>query len=493
MIKQQRDGNSNRSLIILLLIIFSVSLIYAIGFRNDHNWGGDFSQYIAQAKSLSDGSIQQFIENTTFRYEKSDDKRLGPKYYPWGFPLILTPVYHFFGLHPMAMKAFISLFFLSSLAIIYLIFKDKICHAHNLLIVAAIAYSPYCFKFKDNILSDMPFLFFTLLAILSIQQVILRKNYLWNDVVSYSIIGLLIFCSYTIRSSGLVLLPTLFIAQVKTYEHIKKDCEHIRLTILKHVLPYAVFLLLTMFLIKLLPHENTYADILSFWGADTILGNMIYYAKLPSSFFKVLMPQAGKIIYIITIPFVFMGVIVTFKKDYLYHIFLFLTVCLHIIWPGKQGLRYIFPIMPFYLYFLVSGLNKFNDFIPKLTDKTKITIVAGLLLMALFLATIFQSIYLQKKHNTLPQGPYHKDSVELFHYISLNTPQDSSIVFFKPRVMMLYANRKSARIYNYEKIREHDIDYIVSNRNWNRPLKSKNHTAIFSNNSFALYEVKNLE
>jgi hypothetical protein len=98
--------------IILLAIILSVFLINAISFREGHNWGGDFPQYIAQAKSLNDGTIDKLLENSTFRYEKSDSALLSPKLYPWGFPILLAPIYHFFGFNIFAMKFFVNLFFL---------------------------------------------------------------------------------------------------------------------------------------------------------------------------------------------------------------------------------------------------------------------------------------------------------------------------------------------------------------------------------------------
>jgi hypothetical protein len=150
---------------ILLAVILSVFLFNSISFQEGHNWGGDFPQYLAQAKSLNDGTLDRLMENSTFRYEKSDSVLLSPKLYPWGFPILLAPIYHVFGFNIFAMKLFVNLFFLFSVAIVYLLFKDKISNIQNILIAAIIAFNPYFFNFKEHILSDIPFMFFSLFCI----------------------------------------------------------------------------------------------------------------------------------------------------------------------------------------------------------------------------------------------------------------------------------------------------------------------------------------
>jgi hypothetical protein len=70
-IKKIINLDTKTNYIILIAIILSVFLINSISFKEGHNWGGDFSQYIAQAKSLNDGTIDKLLEDSTFRYEKS--------------------------------------------------------------------------------------------------------------------------------------------------------------------------------------------------------------------------------------------------------------------------------------------------------------------------------------------------------------------------------------------------------------------------------------
>jgi len=480
--------------IILLAIILSVFLINSISFKEGHNWGGDFPQYIAQAKSLNDGTIDKLIENSTFRYEKSDSVLLAPKLYPWGFPILLSPIYHLFGFNIFAMKFFVNLFFLFSIATIFLIFKGKINNTQNILIIAIIAYNPYLFHFKEHILSDIPFLFFSLFSIFLIQQFIIKKKFLLNEIISYLLIGIFMFISYSIRVNGIILLPCLFLAQILEYEYSIKEYSRNYLTVLKYLIPYIAFSVFILIIGMILPREITYDDYFALITLKGIFLNVIYYAKLLSHFFSTLIPKSGKIIYLITIPFVILGLSEKIKKDYLYFAFSIFTVCIYILAPARDGLRYLFPIIPFYLYFLFSGINKLNFILSNKDIKIEFGLMIGIPLILIFFLTISVDIYKQynMKDNIMP-GPQQKDSIELFNYISLNTNKDSILIFDKPRVMTLYTFRKSARITNFDKIIESGAEYIVCRQNSQDDLEIQKNgqrvDKIFFNNTFNIYQL----
>ena len=480
--------------IILLAIILSVFLINSISFKEGHNWGGDFPQYIAQAKSINDGTIDKMLENSTFRYEKSDSVLLAPKLYPWGFPILLVPIYHLFGFNVIAMKFFVNLFFLFSIAIIYLILKGKINNIQNMLIIAIIAYNPYFFHFKEHILSDIPFLFFSLFSIFLIQQFIIKKKFWLNESYCYVLIGIFMFISYSIRINGIVLFPCLFLAQILEYKYSNKDYSRKYLAVFKYLIPYIAFSVLILIMGMTFPMESTYADHFELITLKGIFSNVTYYATLLGHFFSTLIPKSGKIIYLITIPFVILGLLEKIKEDYLYVAFSIFTVCLYILAPGRDGLRYLFPIIPFYLYFLFAGINKISFILSNKDINIDMGLMTGIPLILLFLLTISVNMYRQHnmKENIVP-GPFQKDSVELFNYISLNTNKDSIIIFNKPRVMTLYTNRKSARITNFGKIKESGAGYIVCWQNSPVDLEmqknSRRADKIFVNTTFNLYQL----
>ena len=84
-------------------IVLSTLVICLCTLNYGHSWGGDFSAYIMQAKSINQFSSNEFIKKNRITIEQSST-RIGPVAYPWGFPIMLAPIYATFGLHLFALK-----------------------------------------------------------------------------------------------------------------------------------------------------------------------------------------------------------------------------------------------------------------------------------------------------------------------------------------------------------------------------------------------------
>jgi hypothetical protein len=480
----------------LFAIIISLLIINIISVRNDHGWG-DFAQYITQAKSLHDGTINKMLDDSTYRYEKTDLAFLGPKLYPWGFPILLVPIYHFFGLNIVIMKLYTSIFFLISLFVIHQIFKYKLNNTRNFALVAIIAYSPFFFYFKEKILSEIPFLLFSLISIYLIQQIVIRQKYYINEIMSYVIIGIFIFISYNIRSVGILLLPCLFLAQIVEY-----DKSNIKIhSIAKGLIPWIVFIISQFLIDTVLPEDtDSYAKMFQQFYFEVIPNNIVYYSKIFSDFYPnyPILPSLGEYINIIALLLFLLGLIEYSKKDYLYVSYIILTLCLYIVFPAIQGLRYFIPIIPFYVYFIIRGINLVGHKLSINNIIINIVLFAVVLFNVLFILFNMYSQYSMK--NYIVDGPYEKESIELFNYISSNTDRNSIIVFFKPRAMTLYTDRKSAAIADFNKMNKSGADYIVCNTHttdqvWQIPKETevikystKVHK-IFSNKKYNLYKI----
>ncbi len=67
-----------------------LAIIMAMGYLYyGHDWGGDFSEYIAQAMALVDGTVDVEVAHMQFVLENSIPG-MCPAVYPWGLPLILA-------------------------------------------------------------------------------------------------------------------------------------------------------------------------------------------------------------------------------------------------------------------------------------------------------------------------------------------------------------------------------------------------------------------
>ena len=95
---------NNRNTRVFFMIIIVISGLLMIGnLTTGHDWGGDFAGYIMQARSLAEGTLDAFIEANRFAVEQSSIT-IGPVAYPWGYPLLLSPLYAAFGLDMFALK-----------------------------------------------------------------------------------------------------------------------------------------------------------------------------------------------------------------------------------------------------------------------------------------------------------------------------------------------------------------------------------------------------
>jgi len=481
---------------VLMSLVLSVFALYLVSVRSDHDWGDDFAQYIAQAASISEGTFDQIIRLSNFRYENTDDSlRLGPKLYPWGFPVLLAAIYRFWGIDMVAMKLFTAMFFMMSLPVIYLIFKDRMNSILGLMLVAVIAFNPSIFIFKEKILADFPFLFFTLLSVYCIKCFILNGDFLINRVFSMFLLGVLLFISFSIRSNGILLLPCLFGAQVVEIRSlwIASEKNYRRASI--YFVPYVIFFFLVKLVNSILPNGmSSYGEALNYMSLQSIFDHAVFYSHVMSRFFSIPVQKSGAFLYLAILPFFFIGLAERFKRDYLYVIYIALTLGLFIVFPWTQGLRYIFPLVPFFLYFSFVGLDLIQHKMTRTMGLNHVGTLAAAIILVLFMHGTGMHLYSRYGENgTTVDGPYRKESMKMFDYIRDNTPKDSVIIFFKPRAMTLYTERFSAMTTDFEKAIRCGGDYAVIKRtnSWDVILKGHEHEVkeVFSNDEFRIYNL----
>lgn len=160
----------------------------------------------------------------------------------------------------------------------------------------------------------------------------------------------------------------------------------------------------------------------------------------------------SNLLYLVTIPIAAIGFIRNYQSTYHTFIYSMLTFFLYTLWPEKQGLRFLFPVLPFYLSFVLSGLEVL------LKDKDTRAMREGWFrksicftpLLAIILC--FGSISVNQAYdnlqvdNEISVGPFSETSERMFAFITDHTEETSTVIFRKPRVMRLMTNRKSIMI-----------------------------------------------
>jgi hypothetical protein len=141
-----------------LVILLAVAILYVATLREGHRWGDDFAAYLTQARNIAEG--RNYSET---RYIK--DPSLGPPNYPPVTALLLAPVYKLSGLRLTPFKLVEIALFLGFLGALFLLSRDYFPGPWSLLLLALVGFNPYyCFA-KDDILSDIPFMFFVYAAL----------------------------------------------------------------------------------------------------------------------------------------------------------------------------------------------------------------------------------------------------------------------------------------------------------------------------------------
>src|SRR6185503_3077378 len=160
---------------LLAIMVIASFVLGASTLTRGHEWGDDFASYIMQAESIWHGDTQGFVEHNSFTIFQSSNQ-IGPIAYPWGYPLILTPAYALRGIHPLALKLPGLFFYAAFLICLYLLLTRRLPQTEGLLLVGLFAFNPLFIVFLDQILSDIPFLFFSTLALLCMTDSRPRTN-----------------------------------------------------------------------------------------------------------------------------------------------------------------------------------------------------------------------------------------------------------------------------------------------------------------------------
>jgi hypothetical protein len=139
----------------------------------------------------------------------------------------------------------------------------------------------------------------------------------------------------------------------------------------------------------------------------------------------------------------FVGYIRTiYLKVDIYEIFFVLYLGVIILFPAFQGLRYLIPIIPLYVYYSLNGIKYLEE---RTSWKNLIFIAVVVIIGASYIGK-----YMTEDFGPVRYGVNRDESVELFRYIKENTGEKDVIIYWKPKALALYAGRKVS-IYPTEK------------------------------------------
>jgi hypothetical protein len=467
------------------LVFFCCYVLVGFTITNSIGWDSDSYSYIFQAKSIVEGNPSAYLQEFGFLNKATlliGRIPPGPLAYPWGYPMLLAPLYALSGLDLTVLKlAGIAFFTLFSIVLL-MGFKKYHKGVWLYIFVFLVMFNPFLVHWVDKILSDIPFLFVSTISVLFMGRLIIEKRTVISPICDHILLGIILASAFFIRSNGILILCTLFATQVLASILEMRRSRRPRFSRLFKVafgrgvinlLPYLTFGIMTIFWRKWLPEGgSSHLEMLRDISGSTIFYNLKMYSVLLSGYFELgrlnnpyLGLTGGKLIFFSSLVFAFIGIVCRWKKDSHIIIYILLTYTLCVLWTFGVVIRYLMPIVPFYISFVVSGI----EWLQRMTNSRivlgvkKVTLASVIFVMICFSVrlTDFALANLHYDSEEL-SGPLTESSTKMFSVVKEKLPPDSVVIFFAPRIMKLFTGNKSIVIKKASNI--YSADYLVSYR-----------------------------
>ena len=332
------------------LIILIVIIIYLSALNNKIGIYGDDAIYIILAKAIINGLGYRDI------YLPDHPEHT---LYPFIFPILLSPLLLF---NSYLILKFVPLILgLVNGFFTYIIFRKY--SRYPFLLALVVLLNPIYFIFSHSIMSEIPYLFFSLMFLIYFEkfyQTKFKKHFLITITFLY--------LSYFTRTIGItLLLSTILFILIKD----KIDFKKLTFVLLGFI-PFILWCLRNMsspnnyissFFIFSDPYNFDAGKLNLVTFISRIFRNLLYYLGkvVVKDLARVGITFKNPFLYIISISFwllVLWGLIISLKKDYkVIELYTLLYLAILLIWPWVS-IRFIVPIIPFLTLYFFIGLEK---------------------------------------------------------------------------------------------------------------------------------------
>jgi hypothetical protein len=203
-------------------------------------------------------------------------------------------------------------------------------------------------------------------------------------------------------------------------------------------------------------------------------------------------------LYYVLFVFFLAGLWVRRKKETVFILVYVLWMLLLITWPFWQGERFIFPLLPIFVYFTFWGMKTVVAKFPqKYRQAGQWTSNAfWMVIIGMFLFQSGSMAYVNLRDGRSIGGPFDPFSRDMYEFVKQETPPDSVIIFFKPRAFRLFTDRDSIMALECERLQI--ADYVVTHKTWEYSQIPPDEvdecpipvTPIFENARYIVYEIQ---
>lgn len=432
----------------VFLVLLGINLLLSLVlFDPKLSTAGDNATYITLARSILKGSYRNLYDPLT------PPNTL----YPPGFPALIAPAVAIAGSSFIPMKLVILLCSLGALLFSFLLLKRIQSGREWIGPLLLVALCPLLLDYSHWIFSEVPFLFFTLLALWLFQRALQNRResllqFVWAAVATGA--------AYYIRSQGLFLIGGfgMVLLLKRRWRALLVTAAVIGAIALPWFIrnlnvPHGGYLpwLLTKDPYNLAAGKLTAGDMVGRFGQNS---KLYVFKVVPQIVFPALGDNANPalmgIIGLALVALIVAGLVTEGRRRRMDAVawYTLLTSGIVLVWPSVwSGDRFLLPIVPFLFYYLYSGLCQFGAWL-KLRQLASVAVIAA---VVLFLVTNlgragtnlrnFSEYVKGDKFAGYDEG--FRTYFQAAEWLRDHTDTNAVVVSRKPQFTYLYSGRKS--------------------------------------------------
>jgi hypothetical protein len=425
---------SNQGIFVFLLLALLPLLV--LHQRSDYPWEGDTAHMLYQAENIINGRPHyqtHFIFNQNYPI-------LSPAFYPIVTPLVFSSVMIFTDDFVPVLMGLYAFIYMSIAVLVFILFRQKTAPLIAAFISFFFAYNQFFIRVKSDLMSEIPFAVFFILFFVVLQHE--QRNAKHRNWV---IMGLLSAIALHTRTLAYVLPMSVLV--YKVYQIVKNAKSGVWKSYLLQFSLYFAGFFLVYALLALLFHSpsdglGVYQYLFDEVSLSITGANLRSYTN--SIMDIMVSPMAGwgfigLLIRWLSLLLLLFGFLLRIPKGLkIMDMAVGAYVLVLIIYPYQQApVRFLFPVFPFLILYLLEGIQfVFKHFH---WPKMKTSLLGLFFLVQIVMAAkgnYYYSAYSSKASDLSSEA-----SVEIFEVITEYVSEDEVLLCSFPRIVSFYTRR----------------------------------------------------
>jgi len=337
------------------------------------------------------------------------------------------------------MKVEVVVFFAGALLLFGLLLRTELPPPALVAFLIILGFSPFFWQAKDDVLSDLPFLFFLALSLLLIHRAPdWQRRFKWRPLYPIAA-GVALYLAVGTRPVGLALVPTLLVADI---------LRNRRLTRMTFM-PLAVLAVLLGAQGVFVHGGGGYLDQLV-PTPSSVARNVKGYALALQRLWQTDRKGAElPVLFWALAALALAGFVVRLRRRITAIEVWPVVYCIPILmWHSRPVERYLIPWVPFFVFFALIGALAAGEFLRKRLGAAGSVLVPAILVTAILLT--YARVYARTDFGPITGGPTSASANQLWSFVKDRTSNQDVFVFIKPRALSLFTGRPASAYYEPE-------------------------------------------